>query len=181
VFLGYFGAHLGVMGDLLVLSFRLKASLRNGSAMLLFFSAVGWLLSCIDEFVGAAGATWPKLLSAAIVMGVGGTLIEHAARRMSSTKFPIRAAYASLQYALLLALLYWGGWSFDLLYWLAVIGGALVVVVITKQETDDLEREREHGTSNLTPGITENADGYFWYERHVIERARRVPDFKSRV
>lgn len=114
VFLVYFGLHLLAMGDLLVFSFRLKASLRNGTAMLLAFSAFGWLLG-------------------------------------------------------------------DILYWIVVIGGACVVAFGTKQQADDLEREREHGTIDLTPGITDNADGYFWYERHVIEQARRVPDFQSKV
>lgn len=181
VFSVYFGLHLATMGDLLVFSFRLKASLRNGTAMLLGFSALGWLLSVIDDFVNTAGSTWPRLISAAILIGIGGTLIEYAAKKTDTRKLVVRTAYASAHSVLLLALLHWGGWSFDLLYWIAVIGGALVLTVMTRRDADDLEREREHGTSNLTPGITENADGCFWYERHVIEQARRVPDFQSKV
>ncbi|MCU0754437.1 MAG: hypothetical protein MUE46_04855 [Xanthomonadales bacterium] len=181
MFLAYFGLHLVTMGDLLALSFRLKASLRNGSAMLLGFSAIGWLLSSIDDFVSAAGATWPKLLSVAILMGVGGKLIEHSVTKASPGRLIGRAIYACAHSVALLGLLHWAGWNLDLLFWLAVFAGLMVMAFVVKRDAEDLEREREHGTSDLTPGVTENSDGYFWYDRHVIAQSRRVPDYKSKL
>lgn len=113
-FLAYFVLHLAAMGEFLVFSFRLRASLRNGTAMILIFAVIGWLLSGIY-------------------------------------------------------------------YWIALIGGAVLLAVVVRRDANDLELEHEHGTSDLTPGTITNSDGFFWYERHVIEQAKRVPNSKSRV
>ena len=83
--------------------------------------------------------------------------------------------------ALLLWVMHWAGWSFDLLFWLSVVAGMLVLAKITHEDGEDLAREHEFGTSNLTPGTTQSSDGFFYHERHMIERARRVSDFKSKL
>ena len=181
VFLGYFGLHLAVMGNLLVFPFRLIASLRNGSAMLLMFSAFGWVLARMDEFVSITGSTWPKLISTAFLLGIVGTFVEFTVAKKPLSTLLRPTTYAIMKSALLLWVMHWAGWSFDLLFWLSVVAGMLVLAKITHEDAEDLAREHEFGTSNLTPGTTQSSDGFFYYERHMIERARRVSDFKSKL
>jgi len=65
------------------------------------------------------------------------------------------------------------------LFWCFTVLGFAILIRSTWQESKEIELEIEHGTSDLTEGVTARNSQFFWVARQTVMDARRHEDLRS--
>jgi len=167
-----------IMTDTLSFGFRLEIAIRNWFVGLLIATLCAYAAFKTMALAETLNTSWTTLITISILLTVISFWFKPPQNKGVGVwllSFLLNVAFC------ILVLVLWANLArFPIeLFWSFVTLGFAILIRSTWQDNKELELEIEHGTSDLSEGVTARNSQFFWVARQTVMDARRQEDLGS--